>query len=280
MDSRRGRAEADPDRFAALPVNSMPPARGSVPSERAPCRGVTVALYRDQGVVLRTHKLGEADRIITLFTAGHGRVRAVAKGVRRTKSRFGARLEPMSWVNGQFYEGRNLDIVTQVETTHRFDHLRTDPERLHRAAVMLEAVEHTTQERGPDRGIFNLLTGALRELDRTGNHSVLPAFVAKLLMLEGIQPEVDHCVICGATDRIEAINLHQGGVLCSEHRSGQPIGPEVRQALSLVFAGEVRRMLQDTSPVVADETEVLAMQLLEQHLERRLKSASVFGTAI
>ena len=77
-------------------------------------------LYRDQGVVLRTHKLGEADRIITLFTAGHGRIRAVAKGVRRTKSRFGARLEPMSWVEGLFYEGRNLDIVSQIETAHRF----------------------------------------------------------------------------------------------------------------------------------------------------------------
>jgi DNA repair protein RecO (recombination protein O) len=239
-----------------------------------------VALYRDQGVVLRTQKLGEADRIITLFTAGHGRIRAVAKGIRRTRSRFGARLEPMSWVNGQFYEGRNLDIVTQVETAHRFDHLRSDPARLHRAAVMLEAVEHTAQERGPDRAIFNLLTGALRELDRSGNHSVLPAFVAKLLVLEGIQPQVNHCVHCGSEDRIEAINLHQGGVLCHEHRSGQPIGAGVRQALSLVFAGEVRRMLEETDPAVADEIEILAIQLLEQHLERRLKSASVFGTAI
>jgi DNA repair protein RecO (recombination protein O) len=237
-------------------------------------------LYRDQGVVLRTHKLGEADRIITLFTAGHGRIRAVAKGIRRTKSRFGARLEPMSWVNGQFYEGRNLDIVTQVETAHRFDHLRTDPERLHRAAVMLEAVERTTQEGGPDRGIFNLLTGALRELDRTGNHSVLPAFVAKLLMLEGIQPQINRCVQCGTQDRIEAINIHQGGVLCHDHRSGQPIGPAVRQALSLIFAGDIRQMLDSTAPAVAGETEILAIHLLEQHLERRLKSAIVFRTAI
>lgn len=239
-----------------------------------------MALYRDQGVVLRTHKLGEADRIITLFTAGHGQVRAVAKGIRRTKSRFGARLEPMSWVNGQFYEGRNLDIVTQVETAHRFDHLRTDPERLHRAAVMLESIEHTTQEGGPDRSIFNLLSGALRELDRTGNHSVLPAFVAKLLMLEGIQPQVNECVHCGRSDNITSINLHQGGVLCQEHRSGQPISDEVRAALSLVFAGEVRRMLEQTDSRVADETELLAIQLLEQHLERRLKSAGVFRTVL
>ena len=236
-----------------------------------------MALYRDQGVVLRTHKLGEADRIITLFTAQHGKIRAVAKGVRRTRSKFGSRLEPMSWVDGQFYEGRNLDIVTQVETAHRFDHLREDSERLHRAAVMLEAVEFTTSDGGVDRSIFNLLTGALRELDRTGNHSVLPAFVAKLLMLEGIQPLVDECVVCGVTEELEAINLHQGGVLCRDHRSGQIITSEVRAALALIFAGEVRRMIDETPPAVADATEFLAVQLLEQHLERRLKSATVFG---
>ncbi len=239
-----------------------------------------MALYRDQGVVLRTHKLGEADRIITLFTAAHGQVRAVAKGVRRTKSRFGARLEPMSWVNGQFYEGRNLDIVTQVETAHRFDHLRSDAERLHRAAIMLEAVEHTTQVGGPDRAIFNLLTGALRELDRTGNHSVLPAFVAKLLVLEGIQPQVDECVVCGNHENLVAINLHQGGVLCTDHRSGQPITDPVRRALSLVFSGQVRQMLEETDPRIADQTELLAIQLLEQHMERRLKSAGVFQAEV
>ena len=75
-----------------------------------------VPLYRDEAVVLRTHKLGEADRIITLLTRQHGRVRAVAKGVRRTTSRFGSRLEPFTHVDLQLAEGRNLDIVTQAET--------------------------------------------------------------------------------------------------------------------------------------------------------------------
>ena len=78
-------------------------------------------LYRDEAVVLRTHTLGEADRIITLLTKEHGRIRAVAKGIRRTKSRFGARLEPFMVVDVQCYEGRNLDTVTQAESlaTHR-----------------------------------------------------------------------------------------------------------------------------------------------------------------
>ena len=78
--------------------------------------GTPKSLYRDEGVVLRTQKLGEADRIITLLTRRHGKVRAVAKGVRRTKSKFGARLEPFSHVDLQLYTGRNLDIVTQAES--------------------------------------------------------------------------------------------------------------------------------------------------------------------
>src|SRR5438105_15057638 len=78
--------------------------------------GQRMTLYRDEGVVLRVQKLGEADRIITLLTKRHGRVRAVAKGVRRTRSKFGATVEPFSHVDLQLYEGRSLDIVTQAES--------------------------------------------------------------------------------------------------------------------------------------------------------------------
>src|SRR5436190_17513072 len=83
-----------------------------------------VNLYRDQGVVLRTIKLGETDRIVTVFTQGRGKVRAVAKGVRKPGSRFGARLEPTSHVALQCYEGRELDVVTQVESLDVFRALR------------------------------------------------------------------------------------------------------------------------------------------------------------
>ena len=85
-----------------------------------------MALYRDHGIVLRTHKLDEADRIITFMTERHGKVRAVAKGVRKTKSKFGARLEPTSHVALQLYEGRELDIVTQAESVDHFKAIRED----------------------------------------------------------------------------------------------------------------------------------------------------------
>ena len=100
-----------------------------------------MALYRDHAVVLRTWKLGEADRIVSLHTHDHGKVRGVAKGVRRTKSKFGARLEPLSHVTIQLYRGKgDLDTITQVENVDRFVSLRSDPDRFARAQALLEAV--------------------------------------------------------------------------------------------------------------------------------------------
>ena len=106
-----------------------------------------MALYRDQGVVLRTIKLGEADRIVTILAQGHGKVRAVAKGIRKSTSRFGARLEQTSHVALQCYRGRELDVVTQVETIDAFRQLREHYGSLTHAIAMLEAVDQVAQER-------------------------------------------------------------------------------------------------------------------------------------
>ncbi len=236
-----------------------------------------MALYRDEGVVLRTYKLGEADRIIVLFTRGRGKVRAVAKGVRRTRSKFGSRLEPGSIVELQLYEGRNLDIVTQAERTEPLANLRSDLDRYGRSAILLEAIDQTANEGDANPALFKLLTGALRELDQSGNALVVPAFVAKLLALEGVQPMVDACVSCGATDDLATIQLHEGGVLCRRcgRGLGQPITPAARLALCDVLAGQVRHVLTTTSEPVAQELEALAARMIEQHIERRLQSSAV-----
>ena len=117
-------------------------------------------LYRDEGVVLRTIKLGEADRIVTILTQGHGKVRAVAKGVRKTSSRFGARLEPMSRVALQCYRGRELDVVTQAETLEANRVLREEYGLLTHAVPMLEAVDQVAQEHEPNPALYRMLTGA------------------------------------------------------------------------------------------------------------------------
>jgi len=122
-------------------------------------------LYRDEGVVLRAIKLGEADRIVTIFTQGHGKIRAVAKGIRKTTSKFGARLEPMSRVALQCYKGRDLDIVTQAEMVESNRVLREEYALLTRAIPMLEAVDQVAQDREPNPALYRMLTGALRTLE-------------------------------------------------------------------------------------------------------------------
>ena len=235
-----------------------------------------MALYRDEGVVLRTHKLGEADRIVVLLTRGRGKVRAVAKGIRRTRSKFGSRLEPGSIVELQLYEGRNLDIVTQVERRHALPNVRADLDRYGRAAIVLETVDQVATEGEASPALFKLVTGALRELDRSGNPLVVAAFVAKLLALEGVQPLVDQCVVCGRVDGLVTIQIHHGGVACrSCSTGGQPISDQARRALVLIQEGRVRHVLDTTDGAVVTELETLATRLVEQHIERRLQSSPV-----
>src|SRR6188768_118774 len=169
-----------------------------------------MALYRDQGIVLRTHKLGEADRIVTFITERHGKVRAVAKGVRKTKSKFGARLEPTSHVALQLYEGRELDIVTQAESIDHFKPIREDLDRLTRAVTMLEAVDQLSLEREPNPELYKMLLGGLRSLADRNSPLVVAGFHWKLLALEGFRPVVEHCAVCEVEDGLVAFDPEVG----------------------------------------------------------------------
>ena len=160
-----------------------------------------MSLYRDRGVVLRTYKLGEADRIVVLLTPGHGKVRAVAKGVRRTKSRIGGRLEPLSHVELLLYEGRELDIVSQAETIEPWRQLREDLGCLSQGLAMAEATEQVAQERESSEALYRMLVGALRALVRQPGPLVLASFYWKLLSLDGAGPMLDCCASCGAGPR-------------------------------------------------------------------------------
>ena len=148
-----------------------------------------MGLYRDEGVVLRVQKLGEADRIITLLTREHGRIRAVGKGVRRTRSKFGARLEPFTHVDLQIYEGRSLDVVQQAETIASYgDRMVDDYPRYTTGTAMLETAERmTAEENEPAVQQFLLLVGGLRTLAE-GVHGpglVLDAFLLRSLAVAG-----------------------------------------------------------------------------------------------
>ncbi len=233
-------------------------------------------LYRDDAVVLRTHKLGEADRIIVLLTRGRGKVRGVAKGVRRTKSKFGSRLEPGSIVQVQLYEGRNLDTITQVQRTDTPSQSRTDLAHYGRLTVLLEIIDSVTVEGESNPALFKLLTGAARELARRPNPMIVPAFTMRLLALEGVQPSFDRCVRCGATEGIVGVNLAEGGVICRAcPPTGEKMSAEALEVFRSLAAGRVRDVLDDTPLALQHDIESLAGRVVEQYLERRLKTSAV-----
>lgn len=237
-----------------------------------------MSLYRDQAVVLRTWKLGEADRIVSLLTRDHGKLRGVAKGVRRTRSKFGARLEPTSHVAIQLYEGKSdLHTITQVETISRFVNLRRDPELFARAESMLESVEQVAQDHDPVPELHTMLRRALATLDSSGSPMVVPAFFLKLLAHDGVQPQLEHCISCGATTDLVAIDVVGGGVLCHGCRRDRPISAVALSLMLRIYEGELASVLIEDHGHVAREVDLLATALVEAHLERRLRSVTVGG---
>ena len=240
-----------------------------------------MGLYRDQGIVLRTWRLGEADRIVNLLTERHGKVRAVVKGVRKTKSRFGARLEPMVHVSLLFYEGRELDIVTQAEALEHFRPVREDLARLAKASSLLEATDQLAQERHANPRLFVMLLGALRALAAHDAPLLVPAFFLKLLSSEGFHPLLDECAMCGGRYGLEAFDLAQGGVLCVACSAGGErvaVSPAGLDLVRRVLGGDLVGALGVPSGPAVTEVERLATRAMEHHLERRLRSLPVAGS--
>lgn len=178
--------------------------------------------YRDEAVVLRTHKLGEADRIITLLSRGRGKVRAVAKGVRRTSSKFGARLEPFTHVDLQLATGRTLDIITQAVTLHPYSEpLGQDYERYTTGQVMIETADRLVAEEGqPSARQYQLLLGGLHALTTGTNDGARPptmvmdAYLLRAVATAGYAPNLSECARCGEAGPHEAFSVALGGMVC------------------------------------------------------------------
>jgi DNA repair protein RecO (recombination protein O) len=236
-----------------------------------------VPLYRDEAVVLRTHKLGEADRIITLLTRHHGRVRAVAKGVRRTTSRFGSRLEPFTHVDLQLAEGRNLDTITQAETLSPFSAaLGSHYDRYTAGTVMLETADRlVVEEKEPSLQHFLLLVGGLRAMasgDRQPGQ-VLDSYLLRSLAVAGYAPSFEHCARCGLEGPHRWFNPSMGGVLCSTCRvpgSANPAAATIA-VLGALLAGDWPH-LEAADPRSLKEASGLVAAYLSWHLERALRS--------
>lgn len=237
--------------------------------------------YRDEAVVLRTHKLGEADRIITLLSRQHGKIRAVARGVRRTSSKFGARLEPFSHIDVQFAMGRSLDIVAQVESLHAFGRqLALDFPRYTAGQVMLETADRLVmEERQPSLQHYRLLVGALHVLNegtRDGPRqtaTILDSYLLRSLAVAGYAPTFTDCAKCGLEGPHRAFSPSAGGVVCPACRppgSAQP-RPQTMTYLAALLTGDWPAT-RATAPEVIREGSGLTAAFTTWHLERGLRS--------
>jgi len=240
-------------------------------------------LYRDDAVVLRVQKLGESDRIITLLTRRHGRLRAVARGVRRTTSRFGARLEPFGHVDLQLAGdpkgnlGSSLHSVSQVEGIDLYGkRFLGDYPRYTAASAIAETAERLTPvEREPSLRLFQLTLGALRALAE-GSHAstlVLDAYLLRGMALAGWAPALTGCAVCGTPGQHRAFSVPAGGCVCPDCRppgAAHP-APTTIELMSALTAGDWR-MADATEAGIRRECSGLVAAHLQWHLERALRS--------
>lgn len=234
-------------------------------------------VYRDEAVVLRTHKLGEADRIVTLLTRRHGKVRAVAKGVRRTASKFGSRLEPFMVADLQLYEGRTLDVITQAETIGSYGALIAEDYPSYTAATaMVETADKLTESEGSLQQ-YLLLVGALRSLSKREHNAslTLDSYLLRALSMAGWAPSFHDCARCGLAGPHEHMVVQIGGVVCTDcSPPGSPrLDTETIGLLGALLEGNWA--IADAAPEnTASRASGVVAAYTQWHLERGLRSLS------
>ncbi len=260
---------------------TSPPAERPTPAAARAGDNGRVPTYRDEAIVLRTHKLGEADRIITVLSRDHGKVRAVARGVRRTSSKFGGRLEPCTHVDLQFASGRSLDVITQAVTLHPYSEpLAHDYERYTVAQVMIETADRLVSEEGePSRRQYQLLVGGLHALTAGTAEGprpatmVMDAYLLRAIALAGYAPTLAECARCGRPGPHQAFSPQAGGMVCVGCRPPGSAHPEPRTVayLAALLGGDW------TATRGADEqcrrqASGLVAAFVSWHLDRGLRS--------
>jgi DNA repair protein RecO (recombination protein O) len=233
---------------------------------------------KTEGVVLRSMRYGEADRILHLYTPHRGRVSAIAKGVRRTRSRFGGRLEPFFRLRLELHEGRGeLLTVTGAHTVDGHPRLREDAHALDSAARACDAVGRLFETEEPHPGVFNLLCRKLALLDAqaasarsTGRAGGLQ-FRLKLLHAAGLAPQLGACAHCGEPEHLVGFSGAAGGVVCGACEAASfPLGEDAHgfmvQALAQVLAEA-----PSASEQTLGQVERAISETLEHHAHLRLR---------
>jgi DNA repair protein RecO (recombination protein O) len=233
---------------------------------------------KTQAVVLRSIRYGEADRIVHLYTPHRGRVGAIAKGVRRSRSRFGGRLEPFFRLDLILHEGRGeLLTVTSAETVDGYPHLRSDGRALDAAARACDAVNRLFETTEPHPEVFNLLCNALALLDAEPARGTLAnqlAFRLKLLVAAGLAPQLAACAACGANDHLTGFSGAAGGVVCSAcEASSFPLDAAAHEFLAGAL-GAPLAATPDAPERALRQAERAIGETVEHHAGVRLRAAA------
>ena len=237
---------------------------------------------KTEGIVLRSLRYGEADRILHVYTPERGRVSAIAKGVRKTRSRFGGRLEPFFRLRLVLHEGRSdLMTVTSVETVEAFPRLRADGPALDAAARACDAVARLFDAAEPSAPVFHLLANELALLDAAAGtpathatHANQLAFRLKLLLAAGLAPQLAACANCGEPDHLVAFSGAAGGVVCSACEGGAfPLGQDAHAFMAAALGAPLAGAPSADARALRQAERAIA-ETVEHHANTRLRAAS------
>lgn len=236
-----------------------------------------MALRHDQGIVLRSYPFGEADRVVVLLSPNSGKLRTVAKGVRKTKSRFGGRLEPFTHVDLVLYEGRNLDTITQVAVLEPFPRLRADLDAVITAGTMVETADAVAQEDEAAIRLFLLLQRGLKTLESgVRGHDLVTSYLLKLADVVGVAPSLLQCAGCGRPEDLHRFSFGGGGSICDRCRVDGAV--KLRDGITQYLAALAGSELGSLPPVdisLSSEAMGIARRFVEYHLDRKLTSLAV-----
>jgi DNA repair protein RecO (recombination protein O) len=239
-----------------------------------------VPTYRVRGVVLRTQKLGESDRIVTIFAADGRQIRAVAKGSRKGTSRLSGRLQPYAVADLLLATGRSLDIVSEAETVSAHEPLRADLDRSAGASAIAELAEQLSTEGDPEPRVYELTAATLDALDPAEPPAVpllVAAYYAKALAMHGWRPQLLVCTGCGREVRSGHLSAAEGGVLCATCAQADPAAPRMDEATHVLLHRLLKARLAELQTLDADadtlrRTLLLLRQFAAWHLGARLRA--------
>jgi len=239
-----------------------------------------VAGYRTDALVLKKRKLGEADNVLILASPTEGRIDAIARGVRKTSSRFGGRLEPFSMVQAILHKGRTFDTVTSVQVSDAHDGLRGDPERTSYAAVVVDVLDKVMVRGDPEPRLVALADATLTAMETEGADlgALMVAFALKTLAMLGLRPALESCAACGGTLVGGAhLSAAAGGAVCDRCRGELPDAASMTKAAREAMAELLGETMAEVAarapePLVRGELYSLTRTLLNANVHGRLKS--------